>query len=74
MIIDPGTGLSVLGTSILSKELVTRMLGPTADYLGTGMKNWTEQGGPRMSKESSKRHSDFWAIKLTIREGYRPKC
>jgi hypothetical protein len=42
MTVDPGTGLTVLGAALGSKELVERILGPTADYLGIGMKDWTE--------------------------------
>jgi hypothetical protein len=40
---DPGTGLTVLGTALGSKELVGKILGPTADYLGAGMRDWTER-------------------------------
>jgi hypothetical protein len=31
--VDPGTGLVVLGTALGSNELVVKTLGPTADYL-----------------------------------------
>jgi hypothetical protein len=44
MTIDPGTGLTILGTALGSKDLVIKILGPTADYLGTGMREWTERG------------------------------
>lgn len=40
---DPGTGLTVLGTALGSQKLVEKILGPTADYLGAGMRDWTEQ-------------------------------
>ena len=42
---DPstGTGLAVLGAAIGSKELVIKLLGPTADYIGTGLQAWTER-------------------------------
>ncbi len=42
---DPGTGtgLTVLGTAIGSKNLVERVLGPTADYLGEEFRGWTEK-------------------------------
>jgi hypothetical protein len=40
---DPGTGLTVLGAALGSKELVVKILGPTADYLGAGLKDWTER-------------------------------
>ena len=40
---DAGTGLTVLGTVLGSKELVVKILGPTADYLGSGLRDWTER-------------------------------
>lgn len=36
---DVGTGLALLGPS----QIVAKLLGPTADYLGSGMKEWTEK-------------------------------
>ena len=38
-----GTGLTILGTAIGSKELVVKVLGPTADYIGGGLQHWTEK-------------------------------
>lgn len=38
-----GTGLTILGTAIGSAKLVEKVLGPTADYIGGGIKNWTEK-------------------------------
>jgi len=35
---DVGTGLALFG----SAELATRFLGPSADYIGEGIKSWTE--------------------------------
>ncbi len=43
MTVDPGTGLTVLGTALGSKDLVAKILGPTAEYLGAGMRDWTER-------------------------------
>ncbi len=40
---DPGTGLAILGGAQLSKDLVVKMLGPTADYIGAGIRDWTER-------------------------------
>jgi hypothetical protein len=37
--VDPGTGLAVLG----SAPIVVKILGPTADYVGSGLQHWTEQ-------------------------------
>ncbi|MBW8832034.1 MAG: hypothetical protein JF606_21985 [Burkholderiales bacterium] len=42
-IIDPGTGLTILGTAIGSGKLAEKVLGPTADLAGTGLKEWTEK-------------------------------
>jgi hypothetical protein len=39
---DPGTGLTILGTALGSAKLVEKLLGPTAEYIGGGIKNWTE--------------------------------
>ena len=43
MPMDPGTGLTILGTAIGGAKLVEKMLGPTADYIGAGIRNWTER-------------------------------
>lgn len=40
---DPGTGLTVLGTAMGGAKLVEKLLGPTADYVGVGLKNWSEK-------------------------------
>ena len=40
---DANTGLTVLGTAIGSAKIVEKILGPTADYLGNGLKSWTEK-------------------------------
>jgi hypothetical protein len=40
---DSGTGLTLLGTALGSKNVVERILGPTADYLGGQMLAWTER-------------------------------
>lgn len=37
--VDPGTGLAVLG----SAPVVMKILGPTADYVGDGLQHWTER-------------------------------
>lgn len=39
---DIGTGLTVLGSAIGGAKLVEKILGPTADYVGVGLKNWAE--------------------------------
>lgn len=40
---DTSTGLIVLSSVIGSKELVVKILGPTAEYLGEGIKKYTEK-------------------------------
>lgn len=47
---DPGTGLVALGAAIGSKELVLKILGPTADYLGVGIKDWTERANKNVGR------------------------
>jgi hypothetical protein len=41
---DPATGLTILGGAVGSAKVLEKLLGPTADYLGGGMKDWTERG------------------------------
>jgi hypothetical protein len=46
MNLDPNTinaGLTALGTGIVSKDLIVKILGPTADYIGSVLKGWTER-------------------------------
>lgn len=40
---DPGTGLTILGSAIGGAKVIEKVLGPTADYVGGGLKNWTEK-------------------------------
>jgi hypothetical protein len=40
---DTNTALTVLGTAIGGAKLAEKLLGPTAEYLGGGMRNWTEK-------------------------------
>ncbi len=40
---DVGTGLAALGTAQLSKEMIGKILGPTAEYIGAGAQSWTER-------------------------------
>jgi hypothetical protein len=41
-----GTGLAVLG----SKEVIVKLLGPTADYIGTGLRHYTEKGAVNLRR------------------------
>jgi hypothetical protein len=47
---DPGTGLTILGTAIGSAKLLEKMLGPTAEYIGGGIRSWTERRVNNVSK------------------------
>ena len=38
---DPGTGLTILGSAIGGAKIIERILGPTADYIGSGLSEWT---------------------------------
>ena len=40
---DPGTGLTILGSAIGGAKLVEKLLGPTADYVGSGLRSWAEK-------------------------------
>jgi len=41
--VDVGTGLAALGSAQVSKDALGRMLGPTADYIGEGVRSWSER-------------------------------
>lgn len=43
MSIDPGTGLAILGSGIGSAKIIEKILGPTADYIGEGLRDFTEK-------------------------------
>lgn len=43
MPIDPGTGLAILGSGIGSAKIIEKILGPTADYIGEGLQDFTEK-------------------------------
>ena len=47
---DPGTGLTVLGSAVGGAKVVEKLLGPTADYLGEGLRSWTQR---RMANTAS---------------------
>ena len=39
---DPNTGLTILGAAIGSTKLIEKVLGPTADYLGAGLRDFAQ--------------------------------
>jgi hypothetical protein len=47
---DPSTGLTILGTAIGSAKIVEKLLGPTADYIGKGLENWTKKRMQNVSR------------------------
>lgn len=40
---DPGTGLTILGSAIGGAKILEKILGPSADYIGAQVKEWTEK-------------------------------
>jgi len=48
--VEPGTGLTILGSAIGSAKLVEKILGPTADYIGDGLKHWTHKRVENMKR------------------------
>lgn len=54
--VDPGTGLAILGGGALSKDVVGRMLGPTADYVGEGLRDWTARRTENIQRIFRKAH------------------
>jgi hypothetical protein len=40
---DTQTALAILGSAIGGAKVVEKILGPTADYVGAGLKTWTER-------------------------------
>ena len=36
-----GTGLSILGAALGGKDTIQKILGPTAEYVGEQIKEWT---------------------------------
>ena len=41
---EPATGLTILGGAVGSAKVIEKLLGPTADYLGGEIRNYTEKG------------------------------
>ena len=47
---DIGTGLVLAGSAAASKDLLVKLLGPTTDYLGEGMKNCVQKSQKNLEK------------------------
>lgn len=41
--IDPGTGLAILGSAIGGAKVAEKILGPTSEYIGEQLKEWTKK-------------------------------
>lgn len=41
--IEPGTGLTILGSAIGGAKILERILGPSADYIGNQLQEWTQK-------------------------------
>lgn len=48
--IDPGTGLTLLGSAIGGAKVIEKILGPTSDYIGDQLKEWTQKKVENTSK------------------------
>jgi hypothetical protein len=48
--IDPGTGLTILGGAIGGSKVVEKILGPTSEYIGDQIKEWTKKRVENTSK------------------------
>jgi len=53
---DPSTALTVLGGAVGSAKLLEKLLGPTADYLGGGAREWTRRGVSNLARIFSSAH------------------
>ena len=66
---DIGTGLTVLGTALGGKDIIIKMLGPTADYVGDGIKGFAAkrvQNVQNIFRNASKKLGDKIEIEGTI--------
>jgi hypothetical protein len=54
--VDVGTGLAALGTAEVSKDMLAKMLGPTAEYFGDGVRSWTEKRTANVQRVFAKAH------------------
>lgn len=48
--VDPGTGLAILGSGIVGAKVIEKILGPSADYIGEQIKEWTKKRIENTSK------------------------
>jgi len=54
---EPETGLTILGGAIGGAKVVEKILGPTAEYLGYGLRDWTEKRVENVQRIFEKAHS-----------------
>jgi hypothetical protein len=57
--VDLGTGLAALGTAEVSKDALGKMLGPTADYIGDGVRAWTEKRVANVQRVFARAHAQL---------------
>lgn len=69
---EPATGLAILGTAIGSAKIVEKILGPTADYIGEGIKIFTKRRVKNVSRIFSKANT-FLGDKLESPGAVPPK-
>lgn len=43
VMIEPGTGLTILGSAIGGAKVIEKILGPTSEYIGEQLKEWTRK-------------------------------
>ena len=69
---DVGTGLTILGTALGGKDIIVKMLGPTSDYLGEGLKDFAEKRVNNV-KEIFKNANDKLGDKINDNGSIPPK-
>jgi hypothetical protein len=47
---ETGSGLAILGSALGGAKLLEKLLGPTADYLGEGLRDWTRKRVENVSR------------------------
>jgi len=69
---DVGTGLTVLGSAFGSAKIIEKILGPTADYLGGGLKDFAEIRIKTISRIFQKAHAKL-GDRIEIEGSVSPK-
>ena len=69
---DLGTGLTILGTALGGKDIIVKMLGPTSEYIGDGLKDFAEKRVNNV-KEIFKNANDKLGDKINSKGSIPPK-